>query len=193
VARFVARVGAVNRLPLLATAVALGLAVAACGSSASSSSPGGGATTSLAGHPAGSQPSVSAKMICSTEARTDIAASLGVTAKVSTPTWVNDVYSCTYTYPNGVLTLSVKELDTKAQTTQVYNAYATQLGRRTTSVAFGEGAFLTTNGSVIVRKDFKVLDVDVSKLPVKFGVPPQDRSSAALSVAATVMGCWTGS
>jgi hypothetical protein len=183
----------VTRLPLLAVAVAAGLALAGCGSSSSSSSPGGGATTSLAGHPAGSQPSVSAKMICSTEAQTDIAASLGLKAKVSTPTWVNDVYSCTYTYPNGVITLSVKELDTKAQTTQVYNTYAAQLGRRTTSVAFGEGAFLTTDGSVIVRKDFKVLHVDISKLPTKFGVPAQDRSSAALAVAATVMGCWTGS
>ena len=103
------------------------------------------------------------------------------------------MYSCTYTYPTGVLTLSVKELDTAAQTTRTYNAFAARLGRRPTSVAFGQGAFITTNGSVIVRKDFKVLDVDVSKLPLKFGVPPQDRSNAALSVAATVMGCWTGS
>ena len=67
------------------------------------------------------------------------------------------------------------------------------LGRRPDAVSFGEGAFITTNGSVIVRKDFKVLDVDVSKLPMQFGVPPQDRANAALSVAATVMGCWTGS
>jgi hypothetical protein len=132
-------------------------------------------------------------MICSTEAQTDIASSLGLKATVSAPTWIDHVYSCTYTYPTGVLTLSVKELDTAAQTTATYNGFAAQLGRRTTDVAFGNGAFLTTNGSVIVRKDFKVLDVDVSKLPIKFGVPPQDRSSAALSVAATVMGCWTGS
>jgi hypothetical protein len=182
----------VNRLPLVAIVV-FGLAVAGCGSTSSSSTPGGGATTSLAGHPAGAQPSVSAKMICSTEAQSEIAASLGLKAKVSTPTWIDDVYSCTYTYPTGVLTLSVKELDTAAQTTRTYNAFAAQLGRRTTNVAFGSGAFITTNGSVIVRKDFKVLDVDVSKLPMQFGVPPQDRANAALSVAATVMGCWTGS
>jgi hypothetical protein len=183
----------VRRFPLLVAVVALGLVVAGCGSSSSSSSAGGGTTASDAGHPSGSQPSASAKMICSTEAQNDIAASLGLKAKVSTPTWVDHVYSCTYTYPTGVLTLSVKELETAAQTTQTYNGFAAQLGRRTTQVAFGEGAFLTTNGGVIVRKDFKVLDVDVTKLPLKFGVPPQDRSSAALSVAATVMGCWTGS
>jgi hypothetical protein len=184
--------GTVTRLPLVAI-VAFGLAIAGCGSSSSSSSAGSGATTSLAGHPAGADPSVSAQMICSTEARTDIAASLGVKATVSKPTWINHLYSCTYTYPNGVLTLSVKELDTAAQTTQTYNAFAAQLGRRPDVVSFGQGAFITRNGSVIVRKDFKVLDVDVSKLPLKFGSPPQDRANAALSVAATVMGCWTGS
>jgi len=181
----------VSRLRLLAIVV-FGLAIAGCGAS-SSSSPGSGATTSLAGHPSGAQPSVSAKMICTAAAKSDIAASLGLAAVVSQPTWVDHVYSCTYTYPTGVITLSVKELDTAAQTTQTYNAFAARLGRRPTSVAFGQGAFITTNGSVIVRKDFKVLDVDVSKLPLKFGVPPQDRSNAALSVAATVMGCWTGS
>jgi hypothetical protein len=66
------------------------------------------------------------------------------------------------------------------------------LGRRPEVVSFGQGAFITTNGSVIVRKDYKVLDVDVSQLPQKFGQPPQDRSNVALSVAATVMSCWTG-
>jgi hypothetical protein len=132
-------------------------------------------------------------MICSTEAQTDIAASLGVKATVSTPTWVDHVYSCTYTYPAGVMTLSVKELETKAQTTATYNAFATELGKTSTAVSFGDGAFVTTNGSVVVRKDFKVLDVDISKLPQSVGQPPQDRATAALSVAATVMGCWTGS
>ena len=45
---------------------------------------------------------------------------------------------------------------------------------------------------MIVRKDFKVLNVDVSALPQEFGKPLQDRSNIALSVAATVMSCWTG-
>jgi hypothetical protein len=182
----------VNRLLVLFVAVC-GLAVAGCGSSSSSSPTTKGTTAAGGGHPAGATPSASSQMICSTEARRDIAASLGVTATVSKPTWINHVYSCTYTYPNGVITLSDKELDTAAQTTAQYNAYAAQLGRRPDAVEFGQGAFITTNGSVIVRKDFKVLDVDVSKLPQKFGNPLQDRSNVALSVAATVMSCWTGS
>jgi hypothetical protein len=122
----------------------------------------------------------------------DIATSLGVTAKVSTPTWVNHVYSCNYTYPNGVIKLAVKELVTQAQVVALYNSDAKTLGRRPDVVSFGQGAFITTNGSVIVRKDNKVLDIDVSHIPQKFGAPLQDRSNVALSIAATVMSCWTG-
>jgi hypothetical protein len=180
-----------HRLPLLLVLVA-GLVVAGCG--ASSKNVDAGTTTTVAGggHKPGSAPSASSKMICSTEAQRDIAASIGVKAKVSTPTWVNDVYTCSYSYTGGVITLSVKEDVNAADTTKTYNAYAAKLGRRPDVVSFGQGAYITTNGSVIVRKDFKVLDIDVAKLPLKFGTPAQDRSDIALSIAATVMSCWTG-
>jgi hypothetical protein len=168
--------------------VVFGFALAGCGSSSKTAGP----TTVAKGHPVAAGPSESAKMICSTEAQTDIAASLGVKATVSKPTWIDDVYACKYAYPNGTFTMSVKELASTAATTAAYTAYATKLGKRPEVVSFGEGAFLTTNGSVVVRKDFKVLDIDVSELPQKFGDPPQDRSDIALSVAATVMSCWTG-
>lgn len=131
-------------------------------------------------------------MVCAATAQTDIASSIGVTATVSTPTWVDHVYSCKYTYAGGLITLAVKELDNTAETTKAYTGFAASLGRRPDVVSFGQGAFITRNGSVIVRKDFKVLDVDVSQLPLKFGVPLQDRSNVALSIAATVMSCWTG-
>jgi hypothetical protein len=186
------RGGVTRRIPLILF-LAGGLAIAGCGSSSSSS--GGTTTTATAangGHPAGALPSESSKMVCASEAQIDIAASIGVKATVTKPTWINHVYSCKYTYPSGVITLSVNELDNAAQTTKAYTAFAASLGRRPDVVSFGQGAFITTNGSVIVRKDFKVLDVDVSQLPLKFGVPPQDRSNVALSVAATVMSCWTG-
>ena len=132
-------------------------------------------------------------MICSTEAQEDIAASLGVTAKVSAPTWVDHVYACNYVYRNAMFKLAVTELSSSTQTTAAYNAFATRLGRSPEIVNFGDGAFLTTNGSVIVRKDFKVLEIDVSLLPPRFGQPPQDRADVALSIAATVMACWPGS
>ena len=184
---------AVTRLLFLVLAVC-GLAVAGCGSSSPSGSPTTTAAAGAAGgHASGANPSASAQMICSTEAKKDIALSLGVTATVSKPTWVDHVYACKYTYANGYINLSVKELETAAQTTAMYNSYAASLGRRTDAVSFGQGAFITTNGSVIVRKDFKVLDIDVSHIPQNFGNPLQDRSNVALSIAATVMSCWTGS
>jgi len=43
-----------------------------------------------------------------------------------------------------------------------------------------------------LRAPARVLDIDVTRLPQQFGQPPQDRSNIALSIAATVMSCWTG-
>jgi len=182
------------RIAVPAAALGVCVALAGCGSSSKtgSTSPSsvGPAQTTVA--KPGAQPSESSRMICSTEAQTDIEASLGVKATVSTPTWVGHVYACKYTYPQGAITLSVKELESQAEVTAEYNADAKKLGRRPDTVSFGQGAFITTNGSVIVRKDNKVLDVDVSGIPENFGSPPQDRSNVALSIAATVMSCWTG-
>lgn len=183
-----------KRLSIIAV-VALALIAAGCGSSSSNSSgtgttAGNSTATTVAGP--GAQPSLSSRMICSKEAQTDIATSLGVKATVSAPTWVNHVYACNYVYPNGTIALTVKELATTADVTALYNADAKAQGRRPDAVSFGQGAFITTNGSVIVRKDNKVLDIDVSKIPQNFGSPPQDKSNVALSIAATVMSCWTG-
>ena len=186
--------GVVRKIAVLAV-LALALVAAGCGSSSSSS--GSGSTAGSQGGPTtvalpGAQPSASSKMICSKEAVTDIAASLGVSAKVSTPTWVNHVYACNYVYPQGTIKLSVKELESQQAVAALYSQDAKTFGRRPDVVSFGQGAFITTNGSVIVRKDNKVLDIDVSGIPQKFGAPPQDRSNVALSIAATVMSCWTG-
>ena len=163
--------------------------LAGCGSS-------GGAkalSTTTTWEPAGPNPSVSAKMICEKEAQDEIAASLGVkAASVTTPTWVDHVYSCTYVYTNARITLSVKEMSTTPETTTYFDAQAKLLGQRPGRVAIGQGAFQTTNGSVVVRKDWKVLTVDIAKVPASFGQPPETAASVALSIAATILGCWTG-
>ncbi len=126
-------------------------------------------------------PSEPAKMICEKEAREDIAASLGVEpTRVSTPTWNEQVYSCQYVYADGVISLSVKELADAGATTGYFEQLAKDLGRRPEDIELGQGAFATTNGSVVVRKDFMVLDVDVSALPAQFGQPPQSNSDVAL-------------
>jgi len=45
---------------------------------------------------------------------------------------------------------------------------------------------------VYLRKDFKVLTLDVSKLPRSVGTAPVSRADAGASVAQLIMGCWTG-
>ena len=71
-------------------------------------------------------------------------------------------------------------------------AYAQVLGRTKTLVNVGEDAYATSTGSAVVRKDYKVLIVDVSRLPERFGKPVGSRASIATAVAMTVLRCWTG-
>jgi hypothetical protein len=169
--------------------VVLAVALGACGSSGGSAA----SSSTTTWEPAGPNPSISAKMICEKEAQNDIGGSLGVKAtSVTTPTWVDHVYSCTYVYPNARITLSVKEMSTTPETTLYFKTQAKVLGQRPGRVAIGQGAFQTTVGDVVVRKDWKVLTVDVSKVPASFGQPPETAASVALSVAATILGCWTG-
>jgi hypothetical protein len=139
-------------------------------------------------------PSRSAKMICSREAQKDIAVTLGGVKPtvVTQPTWSAQVYSCTYMYTSGAVALSVKELGTKRATTSYVTSLARVLGRRPDKLPLGQGAFWTTNGSVVVRKDTKVLLVDTSHLMAGLGVPPENASDAAANIAVTVLGCWTG-
>jgi hypothetical protein len=178
-------------LPLIVVA---SVVLAACGASSTS---GTATTTStvatVAAKPAGPFPSASAQMICSAELHKELGAVLGVQpTAVTPPTWVDHLYSCTYEFPTGRLTLSVKELDSAAQTTSYYDQLGAQLGRRPASIPLGQGDFATNDGSVVARKDWKVLRVDVSGLPAQFGQPLTSRGDLAIETVATVMGCWSG-
>ena len=177
----------------LAGAVVTGALLIGCGDSAvSEKTADTSTTTTLAQRPAGVDPSVSAKMICAAEAQKDLAKSLGITAStVTTPTWVDHVYSCRYVYTNASIGLSLKELDSAAQTTRYFDGLGRQLGR-TESLAMGEGAFLTNTGSMVVRKDWKVLHIDVSQVPATFGQNSLRHRETAISIAFAILGCWTG-
>ena len=97
-----------------------------------------------------------------------------------------------YKYPHGaVMTMSVKEMSSEEETTAYFNDLAQKLGKKQ-QIEIAQGAFITNDGSVVVRKDYKVLLVDISKLPATFGVPEDTRSNAAINTAYTVMNCWTG-
>lgn len=67
-----------------------------------------------------------------------------------------------------------------------------KLGKLAPLDGIGETAFYTREGSIVARKDFKVLLVDVSGLPATFGDPPAPRASISHIIAAVIMGCWSG-
>jgi hypothetical protein len=121
-----------------------------------------------------------------------IASALGVTADVSTPTWVDHLYSCTYKYPTGSMVLSIKELSSWSETFAYFDGLGARLGHAQSLRNLGQGAFQTTDGSVVVRKDWKVLLVDTSGLPPQFGVPATSSADVAVTVGDVILGCWAG-
>jgi hypothetical protein len=199
---YAAAVRNMNRV-IVSVALVGALGVAGCGGS--SAKPAASKTTNpvsvpsstdQSGHvaiPVGAAPSQSAKMICESEVQRDLVELLGTKiTKPLAPTWVDHVYACQYTYGTAVLTLAVKELSTAAETDAYFASLATKLGKVENIKGLGQGAFTTKTLSAVVRKDYKVLLVDISKLPAQFGAPPDTRANIALNVAATIMGCWTG-
>ena len=131
-------------------------------------------------------------MVCASEAQKKFATVLGVKAVVTAPTWIGHLYSCRYTYPSGYFTLSVKELSSWGQTLSYFRGLRSELGVDSTFPRLGQGGFLTKDGSVVVRKDWKVLVVDDSGLPAQFGDPPTPAGDVAVTVANVILGCWDG-
>lgn len=178
-----------RRLPLFVTlAAVVGLGAASCGSTVTTQ-----AVRTTVPLPAGRLPSKISKEVCARKAENEISEVLGVTpVQVRTPTWVDHLYSCRYQYSDGVMTLSVKELSSWAQTKAYFASLGSQLGDVGALQNLGQGAFTTNDGSVVVRKDYKVLLVDISGLPSQFGVPPTSSGDVADTVADVILGCWAG-
>ena len=188
-----ARHGSVVGLSLVALAAAW-LLVGGSGSTPRSTPAVASRASSLhIAQPVGVTPSEAARMVCAPEAQKEIASVLGApTAVVLPPTWFEDVYSCRYVYADGTMILSVKELSNQAETNAYFASLRAQLGRHEPVKGLGQGAFVTKNGSVVVRKDYKVLLVDTSGLPAQFGSWSKHRAQTAIDVGVTVLGCWTG-
>jgi len=167
----------------------LALVLGACGSS---TSPASRAVQTRAPLPAGPTPSEIAKMVCSAKTQHELAEALGVTAVVGGNTWVDHRYSCRYAYPDGYFTLSVQELSSWSQTYGYFHSLAATMGDTGSIPNLGQGAYSTSDGSVVVRKDWKVLLVDDAGLPAQFGVPPTSAGDAAATVADVILGCWDG-
>ena len=175
---------------MVVVVVALGgLLGAGCSGGAASPS---ATSTTRAPQPAGANPSPISVMVCAHDARQEIDSALGEKATVSHPTWVDHLYQCRYDYPSGSMVLSVKELSSWAETTQYFDHLAATLGKSRDLQGLGQGAFQTTDGSVVVRKDWKVLLVDSTGLPAQFGVPPTSSGDVAVTVGDVILGCWAG-
>jgi hypothetical protein len=177
---------------LLAPARLLGVLAAVVLLASDCSSPGstGSAPPSTA---SSGGPSVSALMVCSTEAQADIQEAIGV--GLSTPpasTFTDGLFTCDYAYPSGTMVLTVKDLTSQAPT----DAYVKDARAGLKSVkdlpGLGQAAFSDNVSTVYVVKDFKVLKVDTSGLPNPFGQPPHSRYTVAVAVAAAIILCWTG-
>jgi hypothetical protein len=180
-------------------AALLAVVVSACGASDTTTSGTGGAATGrsswAAPAPAAPDgPSASAQEVCSPDdGQKEIAAALGVTpTRVEPPTWQDHLYSCRYDYPNGSFTLSVKELPDEEQTIGYLDQLAAKLGKRAPLDGIGQTAFYTNNGSIVARKDYKVLLVDITRLPAQFGNPPAPPATNSRTIATVIMGCWSG-
>lgn len=137
-------------------------------------------------------PATGTVMVCTPEISDQATVYLGITpTTITTPTWRDRIYSCTYIYPDGQIILSIKELSSPEETTDYVAAVVARLGQGAPA-NLGDAAFTTTDGSMVMRKDNKVLVVDTSNLPNPFGDPPVDRATAANLVTAVVAACWTG-
>jgi len=183
--------------PLVLTAV---IALAACGGSSKAVPVSATDTTivqqfsSASYDKAGPTPSKSAQMVCQKEARNDIAATLGVKeTSVTKPVWLKarHLYSCTYVYPNGRISLTVKEFVDAGTTTAYFETVQRTYGATRQLIGLGQGAWVLKNDNVVVRKDYKVLLVDVHGIPPSFGLS-MTRSDVATNIAVAIMGCWTG-
>jgi len=169
------------RLGLVVLAVVLG--IAGCGSvNTSAESP----------QPTGKSPSAIARMVCTEKAAGEIAQVVGAKASVTAPTWADHLYSCGYHYSEGTMVLSVKELSSWTQTYAYFDELAETLHKTAPVKGLGQGAFVVGDGSVVVRKDWKILLVDISGLHGMVGSPPSPRNTVALDAAAVILGCWSG-
>jgi hypothetical protein len=138
-------------------------------------------------------PSPQAEMVCQPEAQTDIQDLVGVVpTQVGPLQYANHVSTCRYAYSNGSFVLIVQDLPNDLTTTNAFDALAAKLGRVDAIDLPDADAFSTTDGSIVLRKDTKVMLVDVTGLPTTFGSPPSPRADAARLIMKAVLGCWTG-
>jgi len=138
-------------------------------------------------------PSPQAEMVCQPEAQQDIQDIIGVVPTAVGPIqYANHTSTCRYAYSNGAFTLVVQDLPNDITTTRTYEALAGKLGRVEKIDLPDAEAYTTNDGSIVLRRDTKVMLVDVTQLPGTFGNPPSPRGDAARLIMKAVLNCWVG-
>lgn len=144
-----------------------------------------------AGAPAAG-PSAAARMICSTEVRTDIRKVLALkTTPQPTSRWTNHVYTCTYRLPMGTFVISVTESTDAAAAQTVAANLRKSLSQPRATAGLTATSFATPQGLVALVKDNDTLQVDATRLPKQFGEQQQKRTDFAYEIASDILGCWT--
>lgn len=129
-------------------------------------------------------------MVCGSEIRTNIASALSLPQRPApTSTWVDDLYTCTYSLPAGTLVLSVKDLSDDAAAGRYFAQTSKDLGA---GQSLGKAGFQSNDGVVLTVKDNKVLEVNARRLPDKLGSTNVSRAGFAYEISSAVLGCWTG-
>jgi hypothetical protein len=170
----------------------LGVLAAVVLLAAGCSGPGSAGSAPTSGNSSGG-PSVSALMVCSSEAQADIQEAIGVGLSVPPASNFSDgLFTCDYAYPTGTMVLTVKDLSSQAATDAYVNDAKAGLKTVKDLPGLGQAAFSDNMSTVYVIKDFKVLKVDTSGLPDPFGQPPHSRYTVAVATAAAIILCWTG-
>jgi hypothetical protein len=142
---------------------------------------------------AAATPSAAAKMICSDDIKGKVKQVLKLSTDAPTRTsFVDHLYTCTYTLPQGPLVLSVHDSASKAAAGTYYTGLRPTLGPTSGLPGLGEHAYGTSRGTVVVLKDRQTLVVDATALPSVFGSDQQKRTDLAYEIASDVLGCWTG-
>jgi hypothetical protein len=141
-------------------------------------------------------PSASAQMVCGPEIRADVATILALRlAPPTTTTWVDHLYTCTYHLPTGSLVLSVKESPDVPSATTYFTTLRGHLGITHSLVGLaglGDPGYDTPDGTVVVLKDDKTLQVNATGLPSHIGQHQQSRADLAYEITSDILGCWTG-
>ena len=144
-----------------------------------------GAPTPTAG------PAALTLMVCGGDVRSDIAAIVGrPTVPVTSRTWIDRLYTCSFALPVGPLVLSVKESGDPAAARAYYASTRSRVPAAKDTPGLGEVAYLSPDGIVGLIKDDVTLTVDATGLPPVFGPEGQKRTDFAYEVATVVLGCW---